>query len=450
MFTEFFQLSRKVKGATAIAIVLFCSFTLVQSLSLSDYSSNRGICCHWPKSKRTLPEDCASPVSATKWCSQSESNCENSCKGYWLPLQDQSTNSQPEEEESKPNLFVAPPNPPASKSSTSNKAVCCWPQSASSISECKNIAGVASSNEWCGQQQSNCEGACNGAWVSMKNIINIGSNEQPSSDRNNDAAYEIGYNDPIAVETSNNDNNGGGNEQRDFDSVTDWSASDMQMTHYWDCNGQSCDSSTLNPWDQSKYRSSPGYAPVDPNSLGGSIYGEKLWVTGAANDALSKYLGVSDGCCGRSEQGGCGKCLLVQNPSAVNADWTVLVMKKNRCPPWANGCDSNSHHFDIAAPGFDNLQYSTANICGQSKTGFGSQQQSAVVGGWWNSHSNTKDAKYLCDQIDDSRLRQGCKLFAEWGWQSGAPSGIRFKPVACPARFKEHIGSQFGSKGSTY
>ena len=64
-------------------------------------------------------------------------------------------------------------------------------------------------------------------------------------------------------------------------------------------------------------------------------------------------LGPDAGNCGHSDEGACGKCLLVSNPSAVNSDWKAIIMKKNRCPPWSNGCDVA--HFDIAVPGYDNL-----------------------------------------------------------------------------------------------
>merc|ERR1712190_406968 len=151
-----------------------------------------------------------------------------------------------------------------------------------------------------------------------------------------------------------------------------WDARVMKMTHYWDCNGQSCDSTTLQPWDTSKYISPPGYGPQDPTwdcsgqgcdsttlqpwdpskyisppgygpqdptKHGGARYGEKMWLTGAASDALADLLDGDDGCCGSDkDSGGCGKCLLIQNPDAVNSDWTAVVMKKNRCPPWTNGC----------------------------------------------------------------------------------------------------------------
>ncbi|EJK56009.1 hypothetical protein THAOC_24178, partial [Thalassiosira oceanica] len=42
-------------------------------------------------------------------------------------------------------------------------------------------------------------------------------------------------------------------------------------------------------------------------------------------------MGPSDSCCGEldSGEGGCGKCVLIQNPDSINPDWTALVMKKN-------------------------------------------------------------------------------------------------------------------------
>jgi len=114
-------------------------------------------------------------------------------------------------------------------------------------------------------------------------------------------------------------------------------------------------------------------------------------MTGAASDTLSQILNGDDGCCGQDPDGGggCGKCLLVTNPNAVNSDWKVLVMKKNRCPPWSSGCAS-SPHLDFAAPGYDNLQFSTANICGSSDT-YISKADSSVCGNWYNSGSSTID-----------------------------------------------------------
>jgi len=187
---------------------------------------------------------------------------------------------------------------------------------------------------------------------------------------------------------------------------------------------------------------------------GGSAYGEKMWLTGAASDVLSKLMGVDDACCGKETAQnapdiggqGCGKCLLIQNVDAVNSGWTAVVMKKNRCPPWTNGCDSDKPHVDIAVPGFDNLQFSTANICGVAGTGFQSKSQSAALGSWYNQCSNTAACAHLCDSIP-VEFQKGCRLFASWGWRTGNPSKVSYTAVACPAAFKNHIAQQFGPSG---
>ena len=150
-------------------------------------------------------------------------------------------------------------------------------------------------------------------------------------------------------------------------------AGTLKSTHYWDCNGQGCDATVLQPWDASSYWSPSQYAPQDPEDHGGpSEYGEKMWFTGAASDALADLLGDDDGCCGSdTDSTGCGKCVLLRNPGAVQADWRAIAMKKNRCPPWSAGCDRV--HFDLAVPGFDHFAYSTANVCGPRTGGWAEQ-----------------------------------------------------------------------------
>ena len=173
--------------------------------------------------------------------------------------------------------------------------------------------------------------------------------------------------------------------------VPNWTGT-LQSSHYWHCNGMSCDPGTLQPWYSRKYSAASQYAPIDPNAHGGAVYGEKIWMTGAANDQLAQMMGGNDSCCGAADEGGCGKCLLVQNPSAVNSDWTVVVMKKNRCPPNSNGCEWGKTHFDLAAPGYDNLQYSTANVCGatwEKDQTYLEQWQSAICGDWWTRGGST-------------------------------------------------------------
>jgi len=229
----------------------------------------------------------------------------------------------------------------------------------------------------------------------------------------------------------------------------DW-ATGVKLTHFWDCNGMACDAGTLQPWDDSKYVASPGYSPQNPDNHGGAVYGERMWLVGAASDSLSALLGENDPCCGSADVGmGCGKCVLIRVPGALESDWTALVMKKNRCPPWSNGCEAGKIHFDMAIPGYDNLQYSTANVCGlRENTGFASPEESAVLGSWYNQFENTATAgASLCSTLP-AEFVEGCELFSAWGWNRGDPEA-EYRVVDCPEAFKAHVAAQFNENGVT-
>ena len=169
--------------------------------------------------------------------------------------------------------------------------------------------------------------------------------------------------------------------------------SPLKATHFWDCNGGACDATVLQPWNIAKYSYATQYAPTDPTEHGGSSYGERLWMTAAMSDLLSGLVGEDDGCCGATnpDSGGCGKCILIQNPAAVHADWTAVIMKKNRCPPESNGCEVGKAHLDIAVPGYDNLQFSTANVCGEASRDatFMTKPHSSICGDWYTSGADT-------------------------------------------------------------
>ena len=266
-------------------------------------------------------------------------------------------------------------------------------------------------------------------------------------------------------------------------------AGTLKSTHYWDCNGQGCDATVLQPWDASSYWSPSQYAPQDPEDHGGpSEYGEKMWFTGAASDALADLLGDDDGCCGSdADSTGCGKCVLLRNPGAVQADWRAIAMKKNRCPPWSAGCDRV--HFDLAVPGFDHFAYSTANVCGPQTSGWAEQptdrdesHASYTLGDWYVRHANTALAEAECDALpaeyqarppaptpthshrragsapsaqsglgpaDTCRVagaQGGCRLFARWGWTTGDPD-LEYAVVPCPPAFTAHVQAAFGPDG---
>jgi len=220
----------------------------------------------------------------------------------------------------------------------------------------------------------------------------------------------------------------------------EWDGSDLVLTHYWDCSGQSCDATTLSPWNYDKYRSPSGYSPQDPNDFGGpSSYGEKLWVTAAI---MNIDQGSDDGCCGSTSEGGCGNCVLIQNPDSLHPDWSVMAMKKNTC----GNCGS-SKHADINVPGFDVLQYSLANICGDEPNTGLTKDQSTILGEWYKTHSNTVDAgAELCGFLPEA-YQKGCSIFSNWGWIGGKTSRARYKVVDCPQQFKTFVGSLFDENG---
>ena len=60
---------------------------------------------------------------------------------------------------------------------------------------------------------------------------------------------------------------------------------------------------------------------------GGATYGESLWMTGAASDSLTALLGADAPGLGSDNTdggGGCGKCLLVRNPTALQSEMTAV------------------------------------------------------------------------------------------------------------------------------
>mmetsp|Transcript_3600 Transcript_3600/g.10988 ORF Transcript_3600/g.10988 Transcript_3600/m.10988 type:complete len:210 (-) Transcript_3600:78-707(-) len=121
-------------------------------------------------------------------------------------------------------------------------------------------------------------------------------------------------------------------------------------------------------------------------------------------------------------------------------------MKKNRCPPWTNGCGGDEFHMDFAVPGFDNLQYSTANICGNAHTTL-SKDQSAVCG-TVQAPTHCNCAGIPAHTPGLKRMRDGCELFKSWGWHTGTPT-LDWRPVPCPHNFVEQvkIGAAFGAQG---
>ena len=209
------------------------------------------------------------------------------------------------------------------------------------------------------------------------------------------------------------------------------------------------------PWDETRYSYAPLYAPQDPNQHGGSVYGESLWLTGATSETLTAAMGDDSPCCGRDNHdggGGCGKCFLVRNPSALRSNLTAVVMKKSYCPPTNPLCGIGSMHVDLAVPGFDYAPESLAPICGSADRAetYLTTAQATACGDWWASASDTAtgcDCSALpSDTPARAVLHAGCERFAAWGWTRGDPS-LEYQMVPCPPAFEAYVAGSFGADG---
>jgi len=221
---------------------------------------------------------------------------------------------------------------------------------------------------------------------------------------------------------------------------------EISSAHYWDCNGQSCDVAHLQPWNASRFVAAPEYAPMDPEEYGGNAYGEKIWMTGAVSDAVSRLLGPDANNCGSDSGGGggCGQCMLIHNPDA-DKNWTAVVMKKKRCDPWDTNCGDGRSHLDVAVPGFDRHEFTGQNVCGKHGTSLSKHQASSCAG----AAPRNCDCSGLPERTKaQKRLKAGCEIFKAWGWLSGTPK-LKWQTVPCPSGFIKEVqfGKAFGPAG---
>ena len=127
-------------------------------------------------------------------------------------------------------------------------------------------------------------------------------------------------------------------------------------TRYWDCSGGACACAYiptgLSEGAPAHCHSNAMFAAPANNIHGATFYGAA---------AISASLGGGDWM-----SSGCGKCWKVTGTSNVqgfSGVTTTLVLKgTNFCPNENPACGAGPH-FDIAAPGFDVLQYSFAHVC---------------------------------------------------------------------------------------
>jgi len=121
------------------------------------------------------------------------------------------------------------------------------------------------------------------------------------------------------------------------------SAATATTTRYWDCSGGACGCG----WGA-------GNSPVmcHSNAMfrapGGNPHGAIFYGSAAISGALG----------GKGWKGpGCKKCFKVSAQGK-----TVVLRGTNVCPD-EPVCTDRKAHFDIAAPGYDDMRFSRANTC---------------------------------------------------------------------------------------
>ncbi|KAL7515922.1 hypothetical protein ACHAWX_000991 [Stephanocyclus meneghinianus] len=125
---------------------------------------------------------------------------------------------------------------------------------------------------------------------------------------------------------------------------------------------------------------------------------------------------------------GCGKCWKVTATSNVpgySGVTSTLVLKgSNFCPNENPKCAAGPH-FDIAAPGFDVLQFSLANTCPEREpeeaAGF------AACGSWLINDQNVDNCD--CGRFISPVLRKGCENFFSLKWDNPT---VTYEEVTCP------------------
>lgn len=157
-------------------------------------------------------------------------------------------------------------------------------------------------------------------------------------------------------------------------------------------------------------------APAD------NVYGAKFYGAAAVSKALGGGLWMAKGC------GKCWKLTAASNiPGYDDGNATTIVVKaSNYCPPTNPLCAEGRPHFDIAAPGFDVLEYSLAHNCPRLEP---KNAEGFAAGSTWMIRDPNPDANCDCSKFVDSVLRAGCENFYSLKWNNPR---VRYTEVDCP------------------
>jgi len=172
------------------------------------------------------------------------------------------------------------------------------------------------------------------------------------------------------------------------------------ITTYFDCNGGSCYAPLIKPWDPNKYFF---YDEDLPNIKNGILF---------LSGAFSNSVEID-----------CFDCVLLEVENKK-----IIVQKTNVCPQWSNGCEENNFHIDLCVPSFDNLMYSTANIC--DNVDIMTKEQSSINGDWYLHYDSLIEAKQNCKLLT-FKYQEGCELFCDLNLSNKFKEGD-FKKIDCP------------------
>lgn len=152
-------------------------------------------------------------------------------------------------------------------------------------------------------------------------------------------------------------------------------------------------------------------------------YGAKYYGTAAISPALFNQNDHSVAWLGE----GCGRCWKVTGTANIpgydtSTTTTVVLKGVNLCPADSNSywCGNGKVHFDIAAPGFDVLQYSASNTC--------QDREPAEINGF-TACEGWPGQICDCGKFNDPVLKAGCENFISLMWDNAQ---VAYEEVSCP------------------
>lgn len=157
-------------------------------------------------------------------------------------------------------------------------------------------------------------------------------------------------------------------------------AINVRFSHYHDCNGESCIANTIQPWNYEKYVFNVDHIPKKINDT---------YIKMTA--AFSNDFDID-----------CFECI-----SFSQNDYTIIVEKTNICP------ECQGLWIDLDLPGFDNEQFSLANVCSlKENTYFINQEQSFLFGDWYLYFNTSKEINEHCTLLPNIFI-ESCHIFSD-------------------------------------